>query len=140
MSADSESRRVLVQMEMLEAGIAPVCPKSSMNVMFFPHSLQSMSHIESVIDEVRRFMSSLTPEEQRKAKRKFRKLWRRALSESIRKTKGSNSSRIASSLTRSVTTMVTESNGKRHPDNRAQHHRIHSVYRMFLEKVAYPSE
>ena len=140
MSQSIESKRLLVQMEMLEAGIAPVCPKASRDVMFFPLSASAVSLFDNPVDEARKFLASLPADEQRKAKRKFRKLWRKSVDQSVKRMKGRTAPRAASDLRRRMSTMVTDSNGKRHPDNRAMHFRIHSVYGMFLENVLNPSE
>lgn len=135
MSANAEGNRVLTQMSMLDAGIAPVCPRASSNVMFFPLSSSSPSFLENPIDEVRKFLASLSPEEQKKAKRKFRKLWRRAMSETLRDMKCNATTRAWKVMNDRMMGMITDMQGKTRPSSRTMHYRIHAVYRMFFDEV-----
>lgn len=140
MTGFSEGKRLLAQMAMLDKGIAPVCPKASKEVMFFPLSASAISLFENPIDEVRRFLASLPPDEQRKAKRKFRKMWRQALSQSLKSIRGPGSIKITRDIKQKMMSSVTNENGKTHPACKSMHLRIHSVYRMLLEEISKTSE
>jgi hypothetical protein len=136
MYGESEGKRTLVQLAMLDSGIAPVCPTASKDVMFFPMSASAVSLFKNPIEDARKYLASLPPEDQKKAKRKFRKLWRRALDREAKSMGG----HAARSLRKSMTAMQRNQSGSVQPMPRAMHSRIHAVYRMFLQDVSKPSE
>jgi len=140
MSGVSEGKRLLAQMAMLDKGIAPVCPKAAREVMFFPLSASAISLFDNPIDEVRRFLASLPPDEQRKAKRKFRKMWRQTLSRSLKKIKGPGSIKITRDISQKMMSSVTNADGKTQPAPKSMHLRIHAVYQMLLEEISKTSE
>jgi len=111
MNSRLERNQMIAVLDQLESGIVP-----------FPSAIGDMRG-KSIIACVREHLSKMTEEEQRVAKRKFRKLHRKATTE-LRKKK-----------TR-MNEMQTSADGSRKPTLRAHEHRNIAVFNAFLRRAA----
>lgn len=106
-----ERNRMIAQLEMLEKGVIP-----------FP---TSYNHEESMLSVVRKQLNTLTQEEQRLAKRKFRKLHRKVAKYIL---KNSKNIRSANSRVKSMSVCSTEVGGSCAPFTRTHKARNHEVW------------
>jgi predicted phosphohydrolase len=114
MNSRLEINLMIAVLDQLESGIVP-----------FPSALGDMRG-KSIIACVREHLSKMTEEEQRVAKRKFRKLHRKASAE-LRKKK---------TRTTRMNEMHISTDGSRKPTLRAHEHRNIAVFNKFLRRAA----